>query len=262
MRALQQRPSTLDLKEYASQIAFFKKSIPSHLTFPRRSKSIPSRAEREKTKQTKKQPRKKQKENKQTGSSDGTRVPWTKRNQWHDASVEGKLGTPFGRVLFLQFFLGGIYNNNNNKKNTDERFFFLPLLRHGFTKDRHENGNEKREREREKRDHVIGSRFPYSVPLVFVFQFLACLLRYCLYFIFILFFFILQSLRSPRDGLFLFSGLCFFFLPSLKPGNEQKKLGKNSVELDDICLVVLGGDWLLKAMKLCHFSLWTNCKTQ
>jgi len=36
------------------------------------------------------------------------------------------------------------------QKNTDERFFFLPLLRHGFTKDRHENGNEKRERERER----------------------------------------------------------------------------------------------------------------
>jgi len=101
---------------------------------------------------------------------------------------------------------------------------------------------------------VIGSRFPYSVPLVFVFQFLACLLRYCLYFIFILFF-LFSSRCGPHVTDFFFSQAFAFFLPSLKPGNEQKKLGKNSVELDDICLVVLGGDWLLKAMKLCHFSL-------
>ena len=121
MRALQQRPSTLDLKEYASQIAFFKKSIPSHLTFPRRSKSIPSRAEREKTKQTKKQPRKTKR--KQTNGFERRYA----RSLNQKKSMARRLGRGKTRYAFRSrsfpsvFFGGGIYNNNNNNNNKKTR---------------------------------------------------------------------------------------------------------------------------------------------
>ena len=127
MRALQQRPSTLDLQEYASQIAFFKKSIPSHLTFPRRSKSIPSRAEREKTKQTKKQPRKTKR--KQTNGFERRYA----RSLNQKKSMARRLGRGKTRYAFRSrsfpsvFFWGGIYNNNNNNNNKKTRmnvFFF------------------------------------------------------------------------------------------------------------------------------------------
>ena len=152
MRALQQRPSTLDLQEYASQIAFFSKYSESfNVPTPFKINTEPC-GEREN--KTNKKTAEKKTKRKQTNGFERRYA----RSLNQKKSMARRLGRGKTRYAFRSrsfpsvFFWGGIYNNNNNNNNKKTRMnvFFSCRSSDTVSQKTAMRTETKKERERER----------------------------------------------------------------------------------------------------------------